>query len=116
MHRDLKPENVLIFKINGEENFKPSPHTVIHSLDTKLTDFGWACQITTGKGMNYRKTLCGTVSYIAPEQNNAAGYSMEAETWSCCDIIVVLCIVGVLIYELIVGITEEQEGWNWEDL
>ena len=83
MHRDLKPENVLIFKINGDENFKPGIHTRITSLDTKLTDFGWACQIATGKAANTRKTLCGTVSYIAPEQNNASGYSVEAETWSC---------------------------------
>ena len=83
MHRDLKPENVLIFKINDDENFKPNPRAVVTSLDTKLTDFGWACQIATGKEADTRKTLCGTVSYIAPEQNNAAGYSMEAETWSC---------------------------------
>lgn len=83
MHRDLKPENVLIFKINNDENFKPSSRAAVTSLDTKLTDFGWACQIATGKEADTRKTLCGTVSYIAPEQNNATGYSMEAETWSC---------------------------------
>lgn len=83
MHRDLKPENVLIYKINDTDDFKPDKGTPIHSLDTKLTDFGWACQIVTGKAAVNRKTLCGTVSYIAPEQNNAEGYSMEAETWSC---------------------------------
>lgn len=83
MHRDLKPENVLIFKVNGTEDCKLDSRTVIHSLDTKLTDFGWACKIVTGKHATNRKTLCGTVSYIAPEQNNDDGYSMEAETWSC---------------------------------
>ena len=83
MHRDLKPENVLVFKVNGETRLKLDKNTKVQTIDTKLTDFGWACRVIPGVKETYRKTLCGTVSYIAPEQENAPEYSMEAETWSC---------------------------------
>ncbi|OAO14288.1 hypothetical protein AV274_3992 [Blastocystis sp. ATCC 50177/Nand II] len=90
MHRDLKPENILIFKNIDTRTGKGD-------LEVKLTDFGWSCI----KQDKPRFTLCGTVSYMAPEQStdNGKGYDGSAETWA----------FGVLLYELVVGLSEEEE-------
>ena len=50
-------------------------------MEVKLTDFGWSCI----KQDKPRFTLCGTVSYMAPEQSNNSGkgYDISAETWAC---------------------------------
>lgn len=56
-------------------------------LETKLTDFGWS---VVNHGAT-RKTVCGTKSYMAPEilnaDHNQAGYSYEAESYACMDLI-----------------------------
>ena len=75
IHRDIKPENILL----GPEN------------QCLLADFGWAAVVpkTTGK----RYTLCGTVSYLAPEVAAGRAYDSAADVWS----------LGVLMYEVMVG-------------
>lgn len=47
-HRDIKPENVLF-----DENW-----------NVKLIDFGFSCLTNLGE---FRRTICGTPSYTAPE-------------------------------------------------
>ena len=76
-------------------------------MEVKLTDFGWSCI----KQDKPRFTLCGTVSYMAPEQssNSGKGYDISAETWACGDTVFASFVVGVLLYELVVGVSEEEE-------
>ena len=75
VYRDLKPENILLDK-NGY---------------LKLTDFGFAKQV----GMERTFTVCGTLDYHAPEVIKRAGHGLQVDFWA----------LGVLIYELIVGVT-----------
>ena len=51
------------------------------------------------------------MSYMAPEQStdNGKGYDGSAETWACCSGFLQLILVGVLLYELVVGLSEEEE-------
>lgn len=110
MHRDLKPENILIFKnidVRRMGWVDAQTRTGKGDLEVKLTDFGWSCI----KQDKPRFTLCGTVSYMAPEQStdNGKGYDGSAETWACCDGFLQLILVGVLLYELVVGLSEEEE-------
>ena len=72
MHRDLKPENLV--NCNG----------VI-----KLCDFGYS----TRDSKDNRKTLCGTLDYLAPEIVNKETYSKKIDIWD----------VGVLTYEFLCG-------------
>eukprot|EP01022_Parablepharisma_sp_SALTPOND_P013111 TRINITY_DN172_c0_g1_i1.p2 TRINITY_DN172_c0_g1~~TRINITY_DN172_c0_g1_i1.p2 ORF type:complete len:446 (+),score=41.67 TRINITY_DN172_c0_g1_i1:2798-4135(+) len=73
-HRDLKPENLLLM----------SPHKL------KLCDFGCCAQC-----MEERKTLCGTIEYIAPEVLRRTAYNEKADIWS----------LGILLYEMVHGYT-----------
>jgi len=75
VYRDLKPENVL---------FDKDGYCVI-------VDLGFA-KMTSG-GKTY--TLCGTPAYIAPEVILQRGHDKSCDLWS----------LGVVIYELLVGIT-----------
>ena len=63
IHRDIKPENLLI----GDNNI------------LKVSDFGWACHAP--KPMNYRKTLCGTPEYVAPEMLLSKKYDHRVDNW-----------------------------------
>lgn len=73
IHRDLKPENILL-GIDG---------------DVKISDFGWSVHAPSLR----RKTMCGTIDYLAPELVNNHTYSEKVDVWT----------VGVLTYELLVG-------------
>ncbi|KFY73660.1 hypothetical protein V499_06268 [Pseudogymnoascus sp. VKM F-103] len=73
IHRDIKPENILV-GVHGE---------------LKIADFGWSVHAPS----NRRKTMCGTMDYLAPEIVNHYTYNTAVDLWS----------LGVLMYELLVG-------------
>lgn len=73
--RDLKPDNIVLDK-DG------------HAL---LTDFGLSKQ---GIDNNFAKSFCGSVAYLAPEMLAKAGHNKTIDWY----------LVGVLFYELLVGI------------
>jgi aurora kinase len=63
LHRDLKPENILLDK----------------DLNAKLCDFGWAIQVSSNKR---RKSLCGTVEYMAPEIYRERIQTEKTDIWA----------------------------------
>lgn len=56
-----------------------------------LTDFGLAKMISDE---NFAQSFCGTPEYLAPEIITGEGHNKPVDWWS----------VGILIYEMIVGI------------
>jgi len=70
---DLKPENILLVNNNADE-FK-----------IKISDFGLARFVDENL---YMKTLCGTLTYAAPEvtniiKNKEGKYTIAVDMWSC---------------------------------
>jgi protein kinase X len=82
IYRDLKPENILI-NIDGY---------------LKVTDFGFAKRVAEA-GKTF--TICGTPEYLAPEIILNKGHSKPVDWWT----------LGILLYEMIVGI----DPFNDED-
>lgn len=74
MHRDIKPENILL----GFNN------------QVKLADFGGSIEFHPSIK---RKTMCGTIDYLAPEIVDSKDYDHKVDIWA----------LGVLIYELLTG-------------
>ena len=75
-HRDLKTENILI----EEDGY------------LKLIDYGLAKRL---KDDQLTKSFCGTPEYLAPETILQTGHGKPVDWWA----------LGVLMYELLVGIT-----------
>lgn len=74
IHRDIKPENLLL-SIDG---------------NIKLADFGWSVHSVHSR----RKTLCGTLDYLAPEIVTRTPYDDTVDNWG----------LGILTYEFVVGV------------
>lgn len=73
IHRDIKPENLLI-GTNGM---------------VKIADFGWSVHAPDLR----RKTVCGTLDYLAPEMVRQEPHNERVDTWT----------LGILMYEFLVG-------------
>ena len=78
-HRDVKLENILL-------------QTESNSLIAKLTDFGLAKKLSKVDCKGFT-TMCGTLSYVAPEVLQGNPYGLNVDCWS----------LGVVIYSLLVG-------------
>ena len=76
MHRDLKLENILV----DEKGY------------IKIIDYGLA-KILNGDEL--AQSYCGTPEYLAPEMVSQSGHDFTVDWWA----------VGVLIYEMLVGVT-----------
>ncbi|KAL5727140.1 non-specific serine/threonine protein kinase [Ranunculus cassubicifolius] len=82
IHRDIKPENLLL-------DFRGR---------LKIADFGWSVQST-----NKRKTMCGTLDYLAPEMVENKDHDYSVDTWT----------LGILCFEFLYGFPPfEAENQN----
>ncbi|KFK37341.1 hypothetical protein AALP_AA4G243900 [Arabis alpina] len=72
IHRDIKPENLLLD----------------HEGRLKIADFGWSVQSS-----NKRKTMCGTLDYLAPEMVENKDHDYAVDNWT----------LGILCYEFLYG-------------
>ena len=77
LYRDLKPENILF----NEDGY------------LLLADFGLAKMTKSKKDLT--NSFCGTPEYLSPEMINGTGHDHTVDWWT----------LGILLYELLVGIT-----------
>jgi len=77
VHRDLKPENILC---------TDNSVSVV-----KVADFGISKCL--GEQEDFMRTMCGTISYTAPEVIKGQKYGREVDYWS----------IGVIMYILLCG-------------
>ena len=83
MHRDLKPENILV----DADGY------------ICVTDFGLAKVLERNE---YAESFCGTHEYLSPEVIDKIGHGFAVDWWA----------LGVIIYEMIVGIKPFYTGGN----
>lgn len=76
MHRDLKLENILV----DDKGY------------LKIIDYGLAKMIS---GNQLAQSYCGTPEYIAPEMVTGKGHDFSVDWWA----------LGVLMYEMLIGVT-----------
>ncbi|XP_050228508.1 serine/threonine-protein kinase Aurora-3 [Mercurialis annua] len=72
IHRDIKPENLLL-DYEGR---------------LKIADFGWSVQ-----SRSKRRTMCGTLDYLAPEMVENKAHDYAVDNWT----------LGILCYEFLYG-------------
>ena len=63
IHRDLKPENILLTR----------------DFSVRLCDFGWAVKLSSQRR---RRSVCGTVEYMAPEIYMAEMQTEKTDVWA----------------------------------
>jgi serine/threonine-protein kinase len=81
VHRDIKPENILLVGAGKE-------------IEPKILDFGLARVVEmSGQQLTRAGIVCGTPSYMAPEQALAQPVDLRADLYA----------VGVLLFEMISG-------------
>jgi len=102
VHRDLKPANVLLQ--NGEdERMKDEKQALanssfildLSSIVPKITDFGLAKRVESGRGLTATGAVMGTPSYIAPEQARGEGKRVG--------LAVDVYALGAILYECLTG-------------
>jgi len=77
IYRDLKPENILL----DSDGY------------IKLADFGLA-KIVNDQANEEPNSFCGTPEYLSPEMILGSGHDNTLDWWA----------LGILIYEMIIGI------------
>lgn len=86
IHRDLKPENLLL-----DEN----------KDNLKIADFGWSVHAVSS---SRRKTICGTLDFLAPELCEGQEYDTSIDLWA----------LGILLYEMLYGKPPFEESSDVE--
>lgn len=88
VHRDLKPSNILL----GTDDLKSSQSG---KIIPKITDFGLAKRLDSGKDLTATGVAAGTPVYMAPEQvtTKRGAISPVSDVWA----------LGVILYEMMTG-------------
>ncbi len=83
LHRDLKPDNIMVTSHRDQEDF------------IKLLDFGISRDLEEAtSSLTQDGAICGTPSYMAPEQIRSDELTPAADLYSC----------GILLYHMLSGV------------
>jgi serine/threonine-protein kinase len=93
VHRDLKPANILLQR--KEPSSKIQEPSSLTNFESKISDFGLARRLESGRGLTLTGVPVGTPSYMAPEQCQGQWDSIGSAT----DVYA----LGAILYELLTG-------------